>query len=132
MCKTAKQLRINFKQDSLTMTSDISVNAIFDTKQKFQASLVQLTAVTAKDFHILKNRDTQFRAVCYSNKARKGWKDDESTCKWCVIAKPFVKGDPGGKWIVVDFFPQHTCRQKNLRVFSSQDAKYVKKDNFLV
>ena len=107
------------------MTSDISVNAIFDTKQKFQASLVQLTAVTAKDFRILKNRDTQFRAVCYSNKARKDWKDDESTCKWCVIAKPFVKGDPGGKWIVVDFFPQHTCSDCDSTRKRNYDTKMI-------
>ena len=79
------------------MSSDVSVNAIFDSKQKLQASLVNLTATTTKDFRISKNRDTQFQAVCYSNQAAKGWKDDTSTCQWCVTAKPFTKGDPGGK-----------------------------------
>ncbi len=33
-----------------------------------------------------------------------------STCQWRINAKPFTKGDPDGKWIVSDFFSQHSCR----------------------
>ena len=54
LCKTPKYLLTNFKQDLRTMSSDVSVNAIFDSKQKLQASLVILTATTTKDFRISK------------------------------------------------------------------------------
>ena len=93
-----------------TMTSDVKVGAVFDSKEKVQAALLLLTASTSKDFRIPNNTKTQYLAVCYSNKTAKGWKKDPSTCQWLVHAKPFSKGNPDGKWVVSKFVSHHSCR----------------------
>ena len=93
-----------------TMTSDVKVGAVFDSKEKLQAALLLLTVATSKDFRIEKNTKTQYLAVCYSNKTVKGWKKDPSTCQWLVNAKPFSKGNPDGKWVVSKYVSHHSCR----------------------
>ena len=93
------------------MTSNVYVNAVFDSKEELNQSVLLLISSTAKHFRVARTTKTQYQLlVCYSNKTAKGWKGDTSTCQWCVTAKPFSKGNPDGKWIVSEFFSYHFCR----------------------
>ena len=92
------------------MTSNVYVNAVFDSKEELNQSVLLLPSSTAKHFRVARTTKTQYQLVCYSNKTAKGWKGDTSTCQWCVTAEPFSKGNPDGKWIVSEFFSHHSCR----------------------
>jgi len=109
------------------MSSDVKVGAVFDSKEKFQAALLLLTTSTSKDFRIAKNCNTQYLAVCYSNKTAKGWKKDPSTCQWFVNAKPFSKGSPDGKWIVSKFVSHHSCRSCDSKRKRNYNSKTISK-----
>jgi len=92
------------------MTSEICVNAVFDSTEHLNQAVLLLTSSTPKGFRVEATTKTKYQLVCYSNKAAKGWKHDASTCQWRVRAKPLTKGEPDGKWIVSEFFSQHSCR----------------------
>ena len=107
------------------MATNLSVGTVFDDKQKLQATILHLTKSTVKDFRIPKNTKTQYQAVCYSNKTRKGWKNDPSTCPWLVNAKPVTRGDYDGKWRVSDFVSHHTCCDRDSKRKRNYSSKII-------
>jgi len=124
MYKTSKYVYIIFKRKSTKgMTTDLCVNAVFDSKEHLKQSILLLTSSTTKNFRVGKTSNTQYLLVCYSSKLEKGWRQHGPTCKWHVKAKPFTKGEPDGKWIVSEFFSQHSCRDcdsKRKRNYTTQ------------
>ena len=87
-------VHIIFKRKSTKgMTSDVCVNAVFDSKEHLKQSVLLLTSSTPKNFRVGKTSNTQYLLVCYSNKLEKGWRQHATTCKWRVKAKPFTKGE---------------------------------------
>ena len=56
-------------------------------------------------------------------------KDDTPTCQQPVTAKPFTKGDPGGKWIVSDFYSHHSCRDCDLKRKRNYVTKTITEDS---
>ena len=90
------------------MESKISVGTVFDSKLKLQASIMNTTKSTGKDFCVPRNTKTQYQAVCYSNKTEKEWKDDPSTCPFLENAKPLIRGVYDGRWLINHFISHHT------------------------
>ena len=90
------------------MESKISVGTVFDSKLKLQASIMNTTKSTGKDFCVPRNTKTQYQAVCYSNKTEKEWKDDPSTCPFLENAKPLIRGVYDGRWQINHFISHHT------------------------
>jgi len=107
------------------MTSNVCVNAVFDSKEELKQSVLLLTSSTAKQFRVAKTTKTRYQLVCYSNKTEKGWREDEHTCQWCVTAKPFTKGNPDGKWIVSEYFSLHSCRDSESKRKRNYSAKVI-------
>ena len=91
------------------MSSILNKGTVFDTKDELQAAILRTTTSTTKDFRIQRNTKLQYQAVCYSNKGIKGWKNNPSTCPWMINAKPLIRGNHDGKWIVNEVISHHSC-----------------------